>query len=209
MGKPAVVSLGSHSPGTQSPASPVPRNLCLCSTSSPGSDRPRRRDVKPTGRDGAASMHRPCCARLPQKHLAGGSRRPQSLIKCLIVSCGASVWDGDMGTLSQMDTCHLLPLPKPYWTQLSRRLRSHEIPKPSVTWGPEPLCPSLLPLQTRRPWEALAGTWASHPVTLLTALTLIALPPFVCVCAFCNPSPWVSAHPVPSQLPCLPLPGCL
>lgn len=154
-------------------------------------------------------MHGPCCARLPQKHLAGGSRRPQSLIKCLIVSCGASVWDGDMGTLSQMDTCHLLPLPKPYWTQLSRRLRSHEIPKPSVTWGPEPLCPSLLPLQTRTPWEALAGTWASHPVTLLTALTLIALPPFVCVCAFCNPSPWVSAHPVPSQLPCLPLPGCL
>lgn len=40
-------------------------------------------------------MHGPCCARLPQKQLAGGSRRPQSLIKCLIVSCGASVWDGD------------------------------------------------------------------------------------------------------------------
>lgn len=46
----------------------------------------------------------PAAPAFPQRHLAGGSRRPQSLIKCLIVSCGASVWDWDMGTISQMDT---------------------------------------------------------------------------------------------------------
>lgn len=100
----------------------------------------------------------PAVPTFPQRHLAGGSQRPQSLIKCLIVSCGASVWDGDTGTLSQMDTCHLLPLPKPHWTQLSRRLRSQQIPKPSVTWGPEPLCPSLPPLQCHPNQNILGGT---------------------------------------------------
>lgn len=154
-------------------------------------------------------MHGPCCAHLPQRHLAGGSRRPQSLIKCLIVSCGASVWDWDMGTISQMDTCDLLPLPKPYWTQLSRRLRSHQTPKPSVTWEPgEPLCPSLQPHQhhpSQNIWEALAGTCASHPATLICVNSDCVATPCLCVRAFCNPFPWVSACPVPSQLPCLPV----
>lgn len=154
-------------------------------------------------------MHGPCCAHLSQRHLAGGSRRPQSLIKCLIVSCGASVWDWDMGTISQMDTCDLLPLPKPYWTQLSRRLRSHQTPKPSVTWEPgEPLCPFLQPHQhhpSQNIWEALAGTCASHPGTLICVDSDCVATPCLCVRAFCNPFPWVSACPVPSQLPCLPV----
>lgn len=83
---------------------------------------PRAGSAAPWGRDRAASMHGPCCSRSPQEASDGREpgRRPQSLIKCLVVSCGASVWDRDTGTLihwlhplpagrqrSQMDTFDL------------------------------------------------------------------------------------------------------
>lgn len=147
-------------------------------------------------------------AALPSPEASGGrelGQRPQSLIKCLLVSCGASVWDGNTGNLGQTDTCDLLPLPKPYWTPLSWRLRSHQTPNPVLPGDPRTRAIMSLPAATPaspKP-EHLGGAGRDlclSPCDILIALTLIALPPCVCVCASWNPFLWVSACPVPSQL---------
>lgn len=129
----------------------------------------------PWGRDGAASMHGPCCPRNPQEASDGREpgRRPQSLIKCLVVSCGASVWDRDTGTLihrlhpllagrqrSQMDTFDLPVTTAQAILDTAEQEARDPIkpPKPSVTWtcGPELICP-VQPPQPEHPGRRWRG----------------------------------------------------
>lgn len=128
-----------------------------------------------------------------------------------------------MGTLSQMDTCYLLPLPKPYWTQLSRRPRSHQTPKPSVTWGPmdwSRYAPPCSYPRTPKPENILGGS--GRDLLLLPWDTKCV--DSDCVATLCLSAPpvtpsLVSPCPVLSQLLCLvqlflasfklPRPSCL
>lgn len=96
---------------------------------------------------------------------------------------------GDTGTLSQMDTCHLLPLPKPYWTQLNRRLRSRQTPNPVLPWdlGTRAfvLLPAATPATPKSEHHILGG--AGRDLCLLPCGDSYLHCHPVSVCAFCNP----------------------
>lgn len=123
------------------------------------------------------------------------------------------LWSQCLGTRGHGgDTCHLLPLPKPYWTQLNRRLRSRQTPNPVLPWdlGTRAivLLPAATPASTKPEHHVLGG--AGRDLCLLPCgdSQLHCHP--VSVCAPSVTLPWVSACPVSSQLPCLPclpLPG--
>lgn len=157
----------------------------------------------------------PAAPAFPQRHLAGGSRRPQSLIKCLIVSCGASVWDWDMGTISQMDT-YLRPVTTAQ-AILDTAEQEAEIPSnPQTqchlgTWGATVPLSAATSAPSQNIWEALAGTCASHPATLI-CVDSDCVATRVCVCApSVTPSHGcqLSLSPPAALFACPPLPGLL
>lgn len=149
-------------------------------------------------------MHGPCCPRNPQEASDGREpgRRPQSLIKCLVVSCGASVWDRDTGTLihrlhpllagrqrSQMDTFDLpVTTARAILDTAEQEARDPiKAPKPSVTWtcGPELICPCAA-TPARTSWEELAGP---APLALIMLPLNVCAPPVTRACHLAPPQP--------------------